>query len=952
LEKTPAFPAPRDLPDAAISFGPFRLLTETRALLEGERPVALGSRALEVLIALASRPGELVTKEELVADVWPDVSVDDSNLRAQVAALRKALRDGRDGARYVATVPGRGYRFVSQVSRAARSSARPPAQHPRLPARLTRPVGRDEIVGAIGARLQRRRFLTVVGPGGIGKTTVALAAADALSDAFPDGVCLVDLAPLADAGNVPSALVSALALMAVSGDPTAAAVGFLRDRSMLIVLDSCEHVLEAAALLAERVLRGAAGVHVLATSREPLRAEGESVQRLAPLEAPPASATPDAAEALRYPAVELFAERAAEGLDGFELSDADAPLVGEICRRLDGIALAIELAARRVAAFGVAGVAAQLDQSFRMLTGGRRTALPRHQTLGAALDWSYQFLNDAERSVLRRLAVFAGGFGLEAACAVASDDGIAESGVVDALASLVNKSLVALDARGSGSIYRLLDTTRAYAHEKLAESGEQGRGSRRHAEYYRALLQTAREQEAAPDATAEHGRHIDDVRVALDWAFSPDGDSAIGLGLTHVAIPLWFQLSLVDECFRRVQQALESTGGAARETYAHEVTQMLGALGQALAMGFSQDAMAAFARALELAEKAGDTETQLSMLYGLWNCRLMSSEFREGLALAQRFAALAESSSEPADRLLADRLLGIPLHYLGEQEQARVHLDRMLESYVAPTVRAPTIRYQAEQRVFARATLSRVLWLLGLPEQATRAAERTVEESQRVAHPIWLFSALSVAACPIALLVGDLPAAERAMESMRDLTARHALGLGAGIVRCFEGAVRVARGDALGGLALLQAGLTESARSGGPRPDPLFVAVKADALARSGEIEEGIATLDDALHSSGLNDETWCMPELLRIKGELLARRPGRRALKLRDDCFAQALDEARRAGALSWELRCATSQARHARGTRRAAARDVLASVFARFSEGFESADLVAARRLLDELA
>jgi predicted ATPase len=269
-------------------------------------------------------------------------------------------------------------------------------------------------------------------------------------------------------------------------------VNFLKHKQMLLVLDSCEHVIEAAAALAEEVLRGAPGVHILATSREPLRAGGERVQRLAPLGLPPDSATLTASTALTFPAVQLFVERAGASLDGFELSDADAPIVANICRSLDGIALAIELAAGRVDAFGIRDLAAHLNDRLRLVTRGRRTALPRHQTLSATLDWSYEFLPEPERALLRRLAVFAGSFTLEAARAVAAGVEIAESEVVDCVANLVAKSLVAADVGGETVRYRLLETTRGYALAKLAESGESSQVARRHAEYFRGSVSTSR----------------------------------------------------------------------------------------------------------------------------------------------------------------------------------------------------------------------------------------------------------------------------------------------------------------------------------------------------------------------------------------------------------------------------------------------------------------------------
>jgi predicted ATPase/DNA-binding winged helix-turn-helix (wHTH) protein len=430
-----------------VSFGPFRLYPAQRLLKKTDESIQLGGRALEILIALVERAGEVVTHRELISRAWPDVTVDDANLRVHIAGLRKALGDGQEGVRYLANVPGRGYCFVAHVTRLA--GGPPPQTAPaiadrlqKLPSRLSRMVGRDDTVRDLSARLVAGRLVSIVGSGGIGKTTVAVSVAHALFDGFGGAVFFVDLAALADPKLVPTAVASALGIMVQVPDPLTTLLAFLSTKRSLLVLDNCEHVIDAAASLAERVVNEAPQAHVVATSREALQVEGEHVHLLDALDSPPRSDDLKAAQALKYPAVQLFMERARAGGHRSELSDVDAPIVATICRKLDGIALAIELAASRAGSLGIRGIAELLDNRFRLLWQSRRTALPRHQTLNAMLDWSYNLLSHEEKLVLSRLSVFIGDFTRDAAVSVVSGIEAGASEITDAIASLVAKSLI------------------------------------------------------------------------------------------------------------------------------------------------------------------------------------------------------------------------------------------------------------------------------------------------------------------------------------------------------------------------------------------------------------------------------------------------------------------------------------------------------------------------------
>src|SRR5580698_3059423 len=438
--------------ETATSFGPFRLVTAQRRLLEGDKPVRLGGRAFDILAALVERAGEVVSKEELIAQVWPATFVDEANLKIQISALRRALGDGQGESRYVATVVGRGYNFVAPVrkeepSQASLSPAIPPPAPHNLPFATTRMIGRDEIAATLVTQLSRRRLVTIVGPGGIGKTTVGLAVAERLIDTYEHGVWMIDLAPLSDPHLVSSAVATVLGVEIRTDDPLPALAAALRDRRLLLLLDTCGPVVDAAASLAAALLSGTSGVDILATSREPLGVPGERVHRLAPLNCPEPSSEVTAAEAAAFTAVQLFVERVAAIVEDFALTDANAALVVAICRRLDGLPLAIEFAAPRVEVLGIEGLAARLDDSFpRLLGAQRRAAIPRHRTMQAVIDWSYGLLDEDEQRFFRALGIFAGGFTGEAAAAVAVD---AANDAIDRLVDLVAKSLVVADVSGA-----------------------------------------------------------------------------------------------------------------------------------------------------------------------------------------------------------------------------------------------------------------------------------------------------------------------------------------------------------------------------------------------------------------------------------------------------------------------------------------------------------------------
>ena len=796
--------------------------------------------------------------------------------------------------------------------------------------------------------------MTIVGPGGIGKTTVALAIASQLSASYRDGVFFVDLAPLADPNRVASVLAATLDIAAVSSDPVGEIIASIGENRILLLVDSCERVVKAAAVLAESVLRGAPNVTFLATSREPLRAEGESVNRLSPLACPPPAPGLKATDAMTYPAVELFVERAASNVDGFELTDVNAPIVADICRQLDGIALAIELAAARVDAFSTREIAERLNDRFRLLTGGRRTALPRHRTLGAAFDWSYELLSQHERIALGRLAIFAGSFSLDAVIAVFSDVDISAAEIPDILAQLVAKSLVVVETEHAATRYRLLDTTRAYGGVKLAESQETERCARRHAEYFRVVFDRALAEWQGRPATewlADYVWQIDNLRVALDWAFSPGGDPAIGMALTVGAIPLWFQLSLTDECREGVEHALASIGSQGRDARARQIMQLYLALGlsRTFTIGLAPQASAAWAKAFEMAEILGEREFQLEALWGLWFCHIGAGEYRAALDVAGQFCDLAETI---ADLRMGDRLIGVPLHCLGQHSAARGRIEHMLSSDPPPSSSAPSVRFRFGQPTAARVLLAQMLWLQGFPDQAAGAARASLEEARVAGHAISLCDALAQAACPIAVLAGDLPSAEEAIAVLLDQSSRHALDPWNVLGRAWQAVLHIRRNNLDPGLQLLRAAIEDLREVRFAFYYTGFLGALAEGLAKAGDFVLGLTAIDAAIARCRQKEELWYLPELLRIKGEVLVKSSGSNVAMI-EKLFSESLDWARRQRAISWELRTTISLAhlRRAQG-RQEEGLLALTTVYDRFTQGFATNDLQAARALIDEMS
>jgi predicted ATPase len=797
----------------------------------------------------------------------------------------------------------------------------------------------------------------LTGPGGIGKTSLAIKALRYLLPDFEDGGWIVELASLSDPGLVPSTVASTLGLK-LAGEITAESVArAVGGKHLLLVLDNCEHVIDAAANLAESFTRLCPRTTIVATSREVLRIDGESVYRVPPLEVPaPEQAAPD--YIMQYSAVELFVARTKALNAGFSPTAEDLASIAAICRRLDGIPLAIELAVASAAALGIAHVSAGLRDRFALLTRGRRTALPRHRTLRATLDWSHELLPETERRLLRRLAVFAGGFTVDAAATIMADAGPDAAMVADCIANLVTKSMIALDPTPGVTRWTLLETIRAYAIEKLAESGESDDAQRRHAAYFRDLstpkAQGARSSLSNEDL-ARGAREIDNVRAALDWSSSPAGDQAIGVDLTAAYSPVWRHLSLMIECRERCERALRGLEPQIPATIRLRMELQMALAGAIfITMGPPNQATTLLIEALETADALSDLNAQVAALSTLVPIYAFRGEYAKGETAAERIEQIAHRIGDPILLRLAYQQRGVTLFLRGRPREAQQYLERILRLPTASGDRRDAIYYNSNDRAVARAMLARTLWMQGLTDQGLKEARLSLEELQGTDHQLLLCQVLNQGISRVATMTGDFATADRVIARLIEVARGFNAPVWETVGHFLNGQLFVERGEFAQGLLVLRDAFETCDRTGWRLSYAEFKSTLALALAGTGRLDEAFVAIDGAIAADreGADGHGWCAPELLRIKGEVLLRQPADQSAGTADDCFDQAAQMAREQGALFWEMRIALSVARlRVSQGRHQEARASLASVYDRFTEGFATADMQAARTLLEEL-
>jgi len=953
----------------AFSFGPFSLSPGERILRKNGTVVPLGGRAFDMLVAMVQRNGMVVTTEELMALAWPGVIVVDSNVRVQVANLRRTLGCGRDGARYIANVAGRGYCFVEPVRRIdsvdhPSPSSSDPKEAPAaaqfdgakqsvgslssFPAPLSGAIGRDACVTELAQVVNERRLVTVVGAAGAGKTTLATLVAHAM-DAFDGSMFFVDLSVVDRDEMVTEAIASAVGYMPSGGDLLPGLLEVLSAKRALIVLDNCEHVISAAASLCQQIVHGTRHVFLLNTSREALRVREEFVYLLRPLAFPPHTERLTTKQAMTWPAIQLFMERASEGGARLGMSDDEAQTVAVLCSRLDGNPLAIGLVASRVGSYGIQGVADLFASQLALHWQGRRHDTPRHQTVEALIDWSHNLLPERDRDVLHRLSVFSGAFSVEAAVTVTSDDAIDAFQVREAVSNLVDKSLVAVSGESDETHLRLLETTKAYAAARLARLPGGERFARRHALYYAEQLRKLSDSQRTTRAGAVRPRvfEIGNVRTAIEWAFTAGHDPTLATTMWCMAAPLFLELSLIRECKRTCERAIDQLPDEFRSTPTELRLLDSAAITYFAGADYEGALKPVLERGLALSRELGDNESTFHFLAGLHLAMITNGDFQSSLSICEQYSALASAYGGPTESMIAGWMTGSSKHYTGDLSGAETSFAASAKLLAQHGTR-PLHYFEVMKEIIAGINNARVKWARGMPTQALLLASNVIDAGRKLPGSL----AMRVTLCFHILLVHGLYDQARDLtEELENLSIDYNTSVRRQVINVVKGFLLSYVGQSEAAIHHLQQCLAML-------PPPKMSVVRTDALQAlaeaqraCGKVTDALASINEALDLARNTRGEFNYPDLLRTKAEVLMSTP-RAAMEEVEELLSGAMDRARNQGALWWELRIALtlSKARAARG-RAQEAKEMLEHVYSRFTEGFDTNDLRAAAQALHAL-
>lgn len=909
-----------------LCFGPFYLNSSTRELIKDRQPVSLGSRAFDILLLLAVNAGKVLDKNTLIAAAWPDTVVEESNLRVHISAIRKALEDECAG-RYIENVPGRGYCFVAEVSFApVRLENTTVCDANALPQTVPNVIGREFEIAEISRLLSLNHLVTISGPGGIGKTSVALAYAHSHASCYPGGGYFVDIAQINHAELIATSIASAMRIAASEHDAISGVIAAVK-QPVLLLLDNCERMVDTVGEIVERILAGTDAVHVLVTSREPLRASGELSYPLKPLCCPPLEHKLTADSLTLYSAAHLFIHCVKAHQPDIKIDVADGRTIAQICRRLDGVPLALELAAARIKLFGFKELEARLDDRFNLLTKGRRTALPRHQTLRAVIDWSYETLSETEASIWRQLAIFAGPFSLSAALAILQDETLSEHGILDVLDTLVAKSLIAVRCQHGHVMFFLLESMRYFALELLNQHDVVSNCYRRYANYcLEYVLTPGNEWEAEPaqGRVKKRQNHINDIRQALNWAFSAEGDRLLAIRLTVESAPLWFKSLLLPEIRLYLEKARSALSEFEQRITPDSAARLYLALGHAIfhTQGPGSKVQQALQAGLVFAQQLEDVTLKLRLIWSLYAHAVVCGHYAEVTSWTRCYGEAAIKSEDATADATYLRALTIDYHLRGEHTKALQCGEQALHHPAIRNNRNADV-FVYDHRVATSAHYARALWLSGQPQIALEICKEYLPLALQVKQPFALGYFLVCGACPVALWSGDLKLARYYVDMLRELVSGLSEHVWRPAGQFLHTAVRLL-GDAEQPVADCDAGTNR---------------FYADTLSTF----HWRLLSSESLQRVERGENVWCSAEVLRAAGEsVLASSTNQ--LALAQDYFVRAYQLAEQTKALAWQLRAAISLVK----SEYPGADKLLQHTYQQFRQGHGTADLSAAAALL----
>ncbi|QBR01994.1 winged helix-turn-helix domain-containing protein [Paraburkholderia pallida] len=912
-----------------VQIGSLQVSFDQRNIQRNGVSLRIGARAFDILDVLYRANGAILSKDQIMDAVWPGLIVEENRLQVHIASLRKLLGAERD---LIKTVPGRGYVLVAQRTPAVEAPAHtePAPQHAAAPPLVSPLIGRQTEIEQVIAQLEREPVTTVVGAGGIGKTALALHVASEMHSRYGLPTCFVELANASSHEEVLAALAHALAPRVDDAQPGADAVAdALAASRCLLVLDNAEHVIDIVAGLVETLAARSPSARILVTSREALHIRAESVLRLEALGAPASGLSTQAL--LAHPAVELFLCHARAFATDCATDESSIALVAEICRRLDGLPLAIELAAARVATLGVEGVAARLDHRLDLLAGRSRSAVPRHQSLRATFEWSYALLDTASRVLYRRLGCFTGTFTFDAVCAVGTEPGMSIPVIVSGLGDLATKSLLNVEFHGPIATYRLTECARAYALDKLRDEGELHVISARHMRYMQTRIEEsglvlAHDARAGAEIPARFS--LEDARTAYEWAFSDDGDPAQGVALAGALVGTLLDASLVRECCERAKRALAvlDTLPAGSVDIVCEMRLCTAYASTLMHAGDDiERAMSLWQRVWRLAQSAQDDAFAARALCGLWNAALATADVHASIRYATRFEQAARRAEPRWHEPLAGAMVAVSLHAFGEHEQARERLENAVAVLgEAGCTERSCATLDVDPLVFCHGALARIAWLEGKPARAMQLIEQALSHARGEMPEPSLSQLLATVAVPVALQCGDMQAASRYLALLRSQVATHRFAIWEDYAECLavQCGLRDGDRDSAAALARLEPALLRLVARGIRGAMAPFIVSWAELLVEAGRFEAAAARLDEAISLGETHGEQCFLPELMRARGWVALQRArvqdgagpdvrgwheadGRRFL-----CGAIAV--AGEHGAVIWRLRATVDLAEH----------------------------------------